>query len=206
MANLAPVPTPGSLRATKGRRRIFRWPVECLRNRAEHHEDAAARSVSAGEWDWCGLQASCRAGVKGLIRTILTCTVFEQSGVTDRAERSRRPHIPHIAEVNRNSDDLREFAIFNRAQIVWLHGKAEQYSDRNLAGETEKLEHKLILDLLVPMLTDGSPPIVIGYRAAEPSITVSLLGKNIKRTQNFKNGLTGVCSDTGLPPLIHGSD
>ena len=36
------------------------------------------------------------------------------------------------------------------------------------------------------MLTN-SPLIVIGYRGAEPSIMDSLLGKNIKRTQNFKN-------------------
>jgi hypothetical protein len=122
--------------------------------------------------------------LKGLIRTILTCNFDTALPI---ALNERRPHVPHIAEVNRNSDDLREFNIFNRAQIIWLHGKAEQYSDRNLAGEIEKLERKLI-DLLVPTLTD-SPLIVIGYRGAEPSIMESLLGKNTRRTQNFKNGI-----------------
>ena len=122
--------------------------------------------------------------MKGLVRTILT-TNFDTS--LPIALNERRPHIPYIAEVNRGPDDLREFNIFNRAQLVWLHGKAEQYTDRNLVGETEKLDRKLI-DLLVPMLADA-PLIVVGYRGAEASIMDHLLNKSVKRRHNFRNGI-----------------
>jgi hypothetical protein len=122
--------------------------------------------------------------MKGLIRTVLT-TNFDMA--LPIALHERRAHIPHVAEVNRGPNDLREFGIFNRAQIVWLHGKAEQYTDRNSAGEVEKLDRALI-DLLIPVLTD-SPLIVVGYRGAEPSITEHLLARNVSRTQQFKNGI-----------------
>jgi hypothetical protein len=61
--------------------------------------------------------------MKGAARTILT-TNFDPSLTI--ALNDRRPHIPFIAEVNSGPDDLREFNIYNRAQIVWLHGKAEK--------------------------------------------------------------------------------
>ena len=131
--------------------------------------------------------------MKGLARTILT-TNFDTA--LPIALNERRPHIPYVAEVNRGPDDLREFNIFNRAQLVWLHGKAEQYTDRNLVGETGKLDRKLI-DLLVPMLADA-PLIVVGYRGAEASITDHLLTKSAKRTHNFRNGIYW-CSRSGEP-------
>lgn len=131
--------------------------------------------------------------MKGLVRTILT-TNFDTC--LPIALNERRPHIPYIAEINRGPDDLREFNIFNRAQLVWLHGKAEQYTDRNLAGEVEKLDRKLV-DLLVPMLADA-PLVVVGYRGAEPSIMDHLLAKNVKRTHNFRNGIYW-CARAGEP-------
>lgn len=122
--------------------------------------------------------------MKGLLRTVLT-TNFDLA--LPLALHERRAHIRHLAEINRGPDDLREFSIFNRAQIVWLHGKSEQYTDRNSAGEVERLDSALT-DLLIPVLTD-SPLIVIGYRGAEPSITEHLLLNNVQRTQQFKNGI-----------------
>lgn len=122
--------------------------------------------------------------MKGLVKTVLT-TNFDLA--LPLALHERRAHIPHIAEINRGPNDLREFSIFNRAQIVWLHGKAEQYTDRNLAGEIAQLDQELV-DLLLPVLTD-SPLIVVGYRGAEPSITEHLLARSAKRTLQFKNGI-----------------
>ena len=81
-----------------------------------------------------------------------------------------------MAEVNRGPDDFREFVIFNRAQIVWLHGKAEQYTDKNLAEEVANLDQKLV-GVLLPLL-QSTPLIVVGYRGAEPSIMTSLLGES----------------------------
>lgn len=109
--------------------------------------------------------------LRGLVGTILT-TNFDIC--LPRALNDKRPHIRHVAEVNRGPDDFREFDIFNRAQIVWLHGKAEQYTDRNLTEEVQQLDPKLVR-VVLPLL-QSTPLIVVGYRGAEPSIMKSLLG------------------------------
>jgi hypothetical protein len=111
--------------------------------------------------------------LRGLVGTILT-TNFDIC--LPRALNDKRPHIRHVAEVNRGPDDFREFDIFNRAQIVWLHGKAEQYTDKNLAEEVANLDPKLV-GALLPLL-QSTPLIVVGYRGAEPSIMTSLLGES----------------------------
>jgi hypothetical protein len=111
--------------------------------------------------------------LRGLVGTILT-TNFDIC--LPRALNDKRPHIRHVAEVNRGPDDFREFDIFNRAQIVWLHGKAEQYTDKNLAEEVANLDPKLV-GALLPLL-QSTPLIVVGYRGAEPSIMASLLGES----------------------------
>ena len=59
---------------------------------------------------------------------------------------------------------------------MWLHGKAEQYTDRNLIGETQELDPTLV-QKLIPLL-ESTPLIVVGYRGAEPSIMKSLLGRD----------------------------
>ncbi|HEY1932564.1 MAG TPA: SIR2 family protein [Acetobacteraceae bacterium] len=110
--------------------------------------------------------------LRGLIGTILT-TNFDIC--LPRALNDKRPHLRHVAEVNRGPDDFREFDIFNRAQIVWLHGKAEQYTDKNLTEEVQQLDAKLV-GILLPLL-QSTPLIVVGYRGAEPSIMKSLLGE-----------------------------
>jgi hypothetical protein len=122
--------------------------------------------------------------MRGLVRTLLT-TNFDTC--LPFALNERRPHIRHVAEVNRGADDFSEFNVFNRAQIVWLHGKAEQYTDRNALGEVERLDQELV-KLLVPVIS-SSPLIVIGYRGSEASIMDHLLGKNAKAAHNFKNGV-----------------
>ncbi|UPJ53378.1 SIR2 family protein [Bradyrhizobium sp. 200] len=110
--------------------------------------------------------------LRGLVGSILT-TNFDIC--LPRALNDKRPHIRHVAEVHRSTDDFREFDIFNRAQIVWLHGKAEQYTDKNLTEEVQQLNSKLV-GVLLPLL-QSTPMIVVGYRGAEPSIMTSLLGE-----------------------------
>jgi hypothetical protein len=90
--------------------------------------------------------------LRGLVGTILT-TNFDIC--LPRALNDKRPHIRHVAEINRGPGDFREFDIFNRAQIVWLHGKAEQYTDKNLAEEVAQLDPKL-LGVLLPLLQSTS--------------------------------------------------
>jgi hypothetical protein len=120
--------------------------------------------------------------LRGLVGTILT-TNFDIC--LPRVLNDKRPHIRHVAEVNRGPNDFREFDIFNRAQIVWLHGKAEQYTDKNLAEEIEELDPKLV-STLRPLL-QSTPLIVVGYRGAEPSIMKCLLGET--EDLAFKKGI-----------------
>lgn len=122
--------------------------------------------------------------MRGLFRTILT-TNFDTC-ITD-ALRERQPHIRHIHEVNRRPGDFREFNIYSRCQVVWLHGRAEQYSDRNSAGEVAALDRDF-LSLVRPML-NSSPLIVVGYRGSEPSIMEGLLGTTDEGRSNFPNGI-----------------
>lgn len=128
-----------------------------------------------------GYRALADLVLRGLAGTILT-TNFDLC--LPKALAEKHPHIRHVGEVNRGPDDFNEFSLFARAQIVWLHGKTEQYTDRNLIDETRALDDKL-LGHLRPLL-DSTPLIVMGYRGAEPSITSSLLGDD---TQMFRHGV-----------------
>jgi len=122
--------------------------------------------------------------MRGLVRTILT-TNFDPC--LPDALRARHPHIKHIAEVNRGPGDYGEFDVFNKCQIIWLHGKAEQYSDKNSRGEIDSLDDSLI-QLLRPLLK-ASPIIVVGYRGSEPSIMDGLFGQTDAGRLDFRNGV-----------------
>jgi len=118
-----------------------------------------------------GYRAVAELMLRGLAGTILT-TNFDVC--LPKALNDKHPHIRHVCEVNRKPQDFEEYSPFARAQIVWLHGKAEQYTDRNLISETQTLDPELV-QKLVPLL-EATPLVVVGYRGAEPSVMQSLLG------------------------------
>lgn len=120
-----------------------------------------------------GYRAVAELVLRGLAGTILT-TNFDLC--LPKALNEKLPHIRYVAEVNRGPEDFNEYSPFARAQIVWLHGKAEQYTDRNLISETQTLDPELVRKLS-PLL-EATPLIVVGYRGGEPSITRSLLGED----------------------------
>ncbi len=103
------------------------------------------------------------------------------------ALRERHVHIPEIVEVNRTADDLVQFNIYNRCQVVYLHGAVEYYRDKNLIDETTRLDEKLIKRLR-PLLND-SPLVVVGYRGGEPSIINHLLEEGIGECGGYRHGI-----------------
>jgi hypothetical protein len=122
--------------------------------------------------------------MRGLVRTMLT-TNFDTC--LPDALRERQPHIRHIHEVNRGPGDYDQFNIYSKCQIIWLHGRAEQYSDKNASGEIGALDQGLV-SLIRPML-NASPIIVVGYRGSEPSIMEGLFGQSKEGRLDFPNGV-----------------
>jgi hypothetical protein len=96
-------------------------------------------------------------------------------------------HIRHIYEVNRGPGDYDQFNVFSKCQVVWLHGRAEQYSDKNASGETNAVDAQLMA-LLRPLL-DSSPIIVIGYRGTEPSVMDGLFAQAKQGRLDFAHGV-----------------
>jgi hypothetical protein len=122
--------------------------------------------------------------LRGLVWTILT-TNFD--ACLPKALQAKQPHLKPFAQVNRGRNDFAEFSVWHRRQIVWLHGCAEQYTDRTLKDEVAGLDDGLV-SRLRPLLND-SPIIVIGYRGAEPSIMDDLLMAGLEESRNYRHGI-----------------
>lgn len=70
---------------------------------------------------------------------------------------------------------------------VFLHGDVNNYSDKNVIEEVQRMDEDLV-EALVPLLKDH-PLVVVGYRGAEPSVMEHLLLNNAKRANQYKNGI-----------------
>lgn len=70
---------------------------------------------------------------------------------------------------------------------VFLHGDVNNYSDKNIIEEVQRMDDALV-EALVPLLKDH-PLVVIGYRGAEPSVMEHLLLSNVGRANQYKNGI-----------------
>jgi hypothetical protein len=131
-----------------------------------------------------GYHALAHIIARRLCWTVLT-TNFD-SLIVD-ALRQQRPVIPYIAEVNRTRDDIVGFSLYNRCQVIYLHGAVEFYRDKNLPAETDRLDDALVRRVR-PLLND-SPLIVIGYRGAEKSVMSHLLEEGIEDSRHYSHGI-----------------
>ena len=134
---------------------------------------------------------------KGWFRTILT-TNFD-----DLIEQACRANPRALLTTVRSPAEASNITMVPRyAQVVFLHGTVEHYTDLNLTSETQHLSGELV-QAIVPLLRD-SPLIVIGYRGAEPSIMRDLLISQASACNLYRHGIFW-CVQPGaeLSPLVH---
>lgn len=117
------------------------------------------------------------------ISNVLT-TNFDDCLIKARTE-INRPH--HIDVIKTPSDYTKISSTPSYPSLIYLHGAVENYTDRNVIEEVQKMDENLVQQL-IPILKDY-PLIVIGYRGFEASIMQHLLSNNAERAFNFKNGI-----------------
>jgi hypothetical protein len=139
-----------------------------------------------------------KAPLRGLVWTFLT-TNFEPC--LPRAFHAKQPHLKRVAEVNCGRGDFAEFSVYARRQLVWVYGRAEKYTDRNILEEVQHLDPGLVACLRP--LVDHSPVFVMGYRGAEPSVMDDLFMGGLASSQNYRNGVYWcVLRDESLHPNV----
>jgi NAD-dependent SIR2 family protein deacetylase len=150
----------------------------------------AAPAPSVGYEALAGLIA------KGWVRSVLT-TNFD-----DLVERACVANPQALVTTIRSEGEAGNISTAPRyAQLVYLHGTVEHYTDLNLASETRELGRPLV-DALVPLLRDA-PLIVMGYRGAEHSIMRSLLIDRVEECNRFRHGIYWcVRPGSSLSPLV----
>ncbi len=117
-----------------------------------------------------GYQSLARLVGKGWVRTVLTTNFDDLIPRSLRAEAS----VVAVDEVSGAGEAHLISTAPPYPQVIFLHGRVEQYTDANLETETQQLP-PVLRDALLPLLRDH-PLVVIGYRGAERSIMVDLLG------------------------------
>jgi hypothetical protein len=129
-----------------------------------------------------GYQSLARLVGKGWIRTVLTTNFDDLIPQSLKAEAS----VVTVDEVSGADEAHLISTAPPYPQVIFLHGRVEQYTDANLETETQHLPAGL-RDALLPLLRDH-PLLVIGYRGAERSIMVDLLGHADSRL-HFPHGV-----------------
>lgn len=121
---------------------------------------------------------------RGLCWTVLT-TNFDH--LIAEGLRTLNPPVRDVLEINKTKDDWVRFNLQNRKQIIYLHGAAEYYTDKNLEAEVQRLDTDLVKRLR-PLLAE-SPLVVIGYRGSEMSVMKHLLLDGAKPCNRFPQGI-----------------
>ena len=132
---------------------------------------------------------------RDIFKTILT-TNFDEclpSMFHEAAPRAR------LTEVGRWPGDAREFRLNNR-QIVWMHGRLEQYSARNTLDEIDDLD-PLIVSSAAAAVREA-PLVVVGYRGSENSIMKKFFAAHASEPLFFKHGIYWCSPDRNLHPNV----
>lgn len=166
----------------------FPLAVEHLLHPAEFRRDVLLDLIQPLNGVSAGYHVLADLMLRGLLWTVLT-TNFDPC--FPLALRAKQPHLKQFGQVNRGRNDFAEFSVMSRRQLVWLHGCAEQYTDRNEHEEVSHLDTQLVSRLRP--LVDDSPLMVVGYRGAELSVMDDLLMAGLESSQHYRHGIYWCC-------------
>lgn len=142
-----------------------------------------------------GYRAIAQLCRRHLVSQFLT-TNFDS--LLEDALRAEAPHIREVTTVNKTPGDLEAFSPNRKAQIIYLHGSVENYSDKNLRAETLDLDAALLRR--IHSLIEYSPVIVVGYRGAERSVMHGLFEKGINLSGKYRRGIYWCLRGAETPP------
>lgn len=168
------------------------------RDRREFFE----KLISPGIHPKGGYRSLARILNQGWISTVLT-TNFDHC-LDDAKVLENKPHL--LVSIKTANDLVRFSASPADAQLIYLHGSVEHYSDKNLAEEVAALEAPLV-ERLSPLLRDH-PIVIVGYRGSESSIMRGLFLDQIETTNRFAQGVYWCVRDSeediekALTPLL----
>jgi len=143
-----------------------------------------------------GYRSLARLAGKGWVRSLLTTNFEDLIPDSLKAEAS----VVAVDQVSGATEAHLISTAPSYPQVVFLHGRVEQYTDANLETETQQLP-SVLRDALLPLLRDR-PLVVIGYRGAERSIMVDLLG-HADSPLHFPHGVYWCVRGSEVPhPLV----
>lgn len=157
--------------------------IDKLLNPRQNRKDFFLRIVNPDVPPSKGYEILCQLMALQLVDTILTGN-FDNCLLEAKSQIRK----PAFIQSFKTPSDIATFSNAPRhAQLVYLHGSVEHYTDQNIISEIQNLNADLI-GALKPTLKDH-PLIVIGYRGAEPSVMRDLFINNLRYTNNFHQGI-----------------
>ena len=177
------------------RAEIYPEAVEHLLVPREFRRSFFQRIISDHERPSAGYRALAQLCRRHLIAHFFT-TNFDT--LLETALRSEAPHIREVTTVNKTPADLEAFSPNRKAQVIYLHGSIETYSDKSLRDETLNLDGGLLRR--IHSLIEYSPIIVAGYRGAKPSIMRGLFEKGIALSGKYRQGIYWCLRGSEAPP------
>jgi SIR2-like domain len=176
------------------RAELYPDAVEHLLVPREFRRSFFQRIISDHPRPTAGYRSAAQLCRRHLISHFLT-TNFDT--LLETALRAEAPHIREVTTVNKTPGDLEAFSPNRKAQVIYLHGSVETYSDKSLRSETLNLDVGLLRR--IHSLIEYSPVIVVGYRGAERSIMHGLFEKGITLSGKYRRGIYWCVRGTEAP-------
>ena len=142
-----------------------------------------------------GYEALAQLCTRHLVSHFLT-TNFDT--LLETALRAQAPQIREVTTVNKSPKDFEAFSPHRKAQIIYLHGSVENYSDKSLRAETLNLDSELLRR--THSLIEYSPVVVVGYRGAERSVMHGLFEKGLTISGKYRRGIYWCMRGDAAPP------